>query len=295
MSKKEIARWGVAVVFTIILASILSKPISNWAFSKSIQPWDKEVAIYYNNSDYDRTLRFALNRWEATGVIRFQETDSPDSADLVIHDTLENESDRCGECDGMVDHRGYSLFDKTTDLYLFPPTGKDDRFVDASEANIIIHELGHFLGLPHSRTRKCSIMTAYVSECTRDSVFLKDRHTFSCGPYGYDIKNLEALYGFESKRLPPCFEMVDRKEYLDAERESIQESLLEYFEARSFLDYLREDYAWDKSWLYEVDKKEVLEAIRKEVRVRQIRFPDYYSLKAAFRDVRKNVVEDYPK
>lgn len=189
------------LVFAIVIGFTFSNTIIAWAFTQTISPWGKDVVTYYNDSDYDVTLDYAIKRWEETGVpVRFKEIYT-DDADLTFRDDLAENIKSCnGQCTAYIDHRGFSFLDETSVIHLRKPWQYEDELIEREDLNIIIHEVGHFLGLKHSSIKECAVMYRAVSPCKEDLTQITDTGSiFTCGPFPEDIERLHSLYEFPRK------------------------------------------------------------------------------------------------
>lgn len=159
--------------------------------------WPSGTLTYYNNSEYDKTLRAAFRRWEATGIpIRFRETDDKDSADLLVHSSTEGLYEKCGneKCSGWATIGHTPL--RQAEMWLLPPSNPlEDRAQDFLMIETVIHEVGHILGLGHNK-EMCSIMNSGDRACRAIARprFTAEGREMLCGPWKRDLDNLRELY-----------------------------------------------------------------------------------------------------
>lgn len=200
---------GVILLAAIFWPSILK--YQPWAAG----PWPAGTVLYYNQSQYDKTLKMAIHTWEKTGLpINFRETDKKSKADLLFLDSKKQLKEECGDCLGHADV-GYGWMRGQSRIDLMPSRfNRDHEFVDFYMLPTAIHELGHFLGLKHTDDI-CSVMN--VESACRRLVFRKwtGHGTYAlCGPWRADIDRLSDLYETElSLKAPICF---DRAQTVDA-------------------------------------------------------------------------------
>lgn len=173
-------------------------------------PWPEGSVIkYYNNTDYDKTLTAAAYQWNRMDLpVSFKETNSKDSADLIIEQKTPEElnSEICGSppCNGHADV-GYnpvrSFFQGASFMYLLPPSSSlENKIQNESDIKTIIHEFGHILGLKHPEEGTCSVMNA-GSICRNFSSKVVS-HTgtdYLCGPWMEDAELVAELYQMEKR------------------------------------------------------------------------------------------------
>jgi hypothetical protein len=176
-------------------------------------PWPRDSITYYNNSGYSKTLEMAVSQWNRADIpVNFEETDSRDNADLVINDDYEELQASCdtSQCLGHADV-GYKFW-KQASVHLMPATGLENQVVDFSELPIIIHELGHIIGLKHSDD-PCSIMNS-SSICRKiaDTTITGVGSFSVCGPWADDLSAIADLYDydfvFEQNRRSVCYDQT---------------------------------------------------------------------------------------
>lgn len=191
-----------------------------------VQPWPKNKTLtYYNGSDYNRSLEEAFRQWERerTGIpIHFKEIFNKKEADLLIEDSTQALKESCNKpetCVGWASYIGYSAYpfgSEQTQIILTEADAKEEKeTLDFYQTTIIIHELGHVLGLEHG-DKDCSVMAENRITCSSNSEIImkkfknKYRLYYDCGPWKKDIDSLEELYDIELRVPGRCYDKEPR-------------------------------------------------------------------------------------
>ena len=76
------------------------------------------------------------------------------------------------------------------------PVGYEDRLPTASDVRLVVHELGHTLGLEHDRSERCAVMQPDVAlaGCGARGGYSGEGPPV-CGPFISDVRKASALYG----------------------------------------------------------------------------------------------------
>ena len=142
--------------------------------------WEKmPIRVYIEKNPEEYTMKKAFNKWASAsnGVVNFIFVKSPESADISVEFTDNLEGQAVGLCAYGGINNGY--FTKNT-IYLAKRENTFNRILTTNEYyRIMLHEIGHALGLPHSE-EVSSIMkpsTNQILTITKD-----------------DLKNLRELY-----------------------------------------------------------------------------------------------------
>lgn len=184
--------------FLLVAAVLLAFPLLEALWERHnpfFGAWHGEKIVYYNDSDYEKSLREGFRRWESVGLpLRFEETTNREEADLIVSSNTKSLKDTCKNCTGWATI-GYTPF-RQAEIRLLPPSNPmENRVQDFLMMPTIIHEIGHVLGLQHNDL-PCSIMNSGDRACrslARPRIS-RDGTTMLCGPWGRDLDNLRELY-----------------------------------------------------------------------------------------------------
>lgn len=137
--------------------------------------WEKmPIRVYIEDNPKEYIMKKAFNKWKtaSNGLVSFEFVSSPAQADISVEFTNNLDGTAVGLCSygGVVN--GY--FTKNT-IYLARSESTFNRVLTTNEYyRIMLHEIGHALGLPHS-DNVSSIMkptTTQILTITKDD--LKD-------------------------------------------------------------------------------------------------------------------------
>lgn len=161
--------------------------------------WPGDVVRVADTSGWDATVRRAIEQWNAANVgVRFELVSPGDDADVhVVADRarLKRYCDSRG-CDAFASTVGPSD-DHRTDVVLDRPAGYERTSPTAGDVRLVVHELGHTLGLRHDHTEPCAVMQPDVAlvGCGERGGSTGNEGPEVCGPFITDVRKASALYG----------------------------------------------------------------------------------------------------
>lgn len=161
---------------------------------RTVKPWPGQELRIVDESERPAVDR-AIAKINQTGInlklVRVQ-----DSGDVTIRTTSPQEvQKRCRskDCVGHASYIGYR--GKKEDILL------DRRYSDNYNVEtLVIHELGHILGLKHSERAPCRMMDgdAILTDCRSELGW------YRCGLQGAEVRELARLYGRQGQYSPWC-------------------------------------------------------------------------------------------
>jgi hypothetical protein len=162
--------------------------------------WPGGTIRVYDGSDWPRTVRLALGRWNSahTGV-RFELTGDRRTADVVVLSEPAKQIQReCPEARAAgcqaYSHVGYKAGDGPAQIVLPSVVPMVDRFHTPGFVRLTVHEFGHVIGLRHV-TNPCELMNPNVN-LPRCPVMSGARpRRWLCGPTRGDAERAARLYG----------------------------------------------------------------------------------------------------
>jgi hypothetical protein len=175
----------------IALSSLLVLAINGPVFAHSAQPapWGAEIRVY-NPTGWQRSVRDAVDAWNRTGVTpKFVFVDDARRAQVTVTASTEAVAARCDEtytCDALALRRG-----RRGAIWL--PTQVGEEMLSPPFVRLIVHELGHVLGLRHE-IHDCARMNTDTG-ARLCGVLRVPPDTYACGPLRHDIRVAERLYG----------------------------------------------------------------------------------------------------
>ena len=152
-------------------------------------PWVGEIRVH-NPTGWQRNVRAAADAWNRTGVTpKFVFVHDARHAQVTVTASTEAVAARCREtytCDAFARRNG-----RRGAIWL--PTQVGAEALSPSLVRLIVHELGHVLGLRHEM-HHCARMNTDTGGrlCGAPRV---PSGTYPCGPLRRDILAAEQLYG----------------------------------------------------------------------------------------------------
>ncbi|MDA0181592.1 matrixin family metalloprotease [Solirubrobacter phytolaccae] len=122
------------------------------AYSLGGKKWrSRTITFHANAPQYNEAIGAGVAAWNASGVrVRFKQVSSRRRADVRII-TGRQRSGPSGDA-----HLGYYRRSRVR-LNAFDPAGKDPAWLAQQMRIVVVHELGHVLGLKHTK-KPCSVM-----------------------------------------------------------------------------------------------------------------------------------------
>jgi hypothetical protein len=156
-------------------------------------PWAGEIRVY-NPTGWQQSVREAADAWNRTGVTpRFVFVHDPRHAQVTVTASTPAVDGRCDETYRCVAYSRRGGGRGT--IWLPTQEGPEER--SDTMVRLIVHELGHVLGLSHE-THDCARMNTDTGArlCGR----------YACGPLRHDTLAAERLYGGRTARSyrPEC-------------------------------------------------------------------------------------------
>jgi hypothetical protein len=175
----------------ILLSSLLAFAGGGPVLAHTGQPatWVGEIRVY-NPTGWQRSVRDAADAWNRTGVTpKFVFVHDARHAQVTVTASTEAVAARCREtytCDAVARRRG-----QRGAIWL--PTQVGEEVPSPPLVRLIVHELGHVLGLRHEM-HACARMNTDTG-ARLCAVLRVPPDTYACGPLQHDIQAAERLYG----------------------------------------------------------------------------------------------------
>ncbi len=154
------------------------------------------VLRYHDSSRWGRAITLALAQWNAAHIgVTFKPSTDAEGADvLIVSDQSTLNSVRTAMASRIGIQPGEPVTITLGNPPAFPPSGADVR--------LVVHELGHVLGLSHSRT-PCAVMNSdaqWLPDCHRLGWFVSNGKAM-CGPTLGDVRRAQGIWGGNPPRL----------------------------------------------------------------------------------------------
>jgi hypothetical protein len=188
-------RLAVLAAAVLLLALVVSA-----AASRPSDPrrWPGDVVRVADRSGWDATVERAVDQWNAANVsIRFELVGPRAAADVHVVADRARLMRFCEsrDCDAFASTVGPSASVRT-DIVLDEPVGHERHSPTASDVRLVVHELGHTLGLRHAARERCAVMLPDVTlaGCAAPGSWTGEGRPV-CGPFDPDVREAVALYG----------------------------------------------------------------------------------------------------
>jgi hypothetical protein len=206
------ARALVPLVLSVLVSFALALPLDNWAGTARPRPWPGGVITYWDATGWRDTVPQAVAQWNRSGVkVRFVRARSRAAADVVLLSDSHKVDRQCRQahlsgsgrsCAGYATTIGYPgrggakvlLRDRPPSTLGDPP---------AQEVRLVVHELGHILGLTHRAScRSVMNRSSALSDCDREKLLAAAPRPGArlCGPFPADVAAARRLYGSTHRR-----------------------------------------------------------------------------------------------
>lgn len=183
-------------LIALVLSSLagLAAGSSVLAHAGRSTPWNGEIRVY-NPTGWQRNVREAVDVWNRTGVTpKFVFVHDARHAQVTVTASTDAVAARCTERYTCV---AYARRDGRHGA-IWLPTQVGAEALSPTTVRLIVHELGHVLGLRHE-THHCARMNTDTG-ARLCGVLRVPPDTYACGPLRRDILAAERLYGARSDR-----------------------------------------------------------------------------------------------
>jgi hypothetical protein len=198
--------FALSLVAGVVLALVLA------VFATAQQPpqrgWQTDVVRVADRSGWDATVKHAVQQWNAARVgvtFRLVDPNAPAEVRVVADPARLQRYCRTRGCEAFASTVGPSRRVRT-DVVLDRPAGYERTTPTASDVRLVVHELGHTLGLQHEHRQRCAVMQPDVAlaGCGARGGVSGDEGPPVCGPFAPDVRKAVALYGGKGIARPHC-------------------------------------------------------------------------------------------
>jgi hypothetical protein len=201
------ARSLVPLLLSVLVSVALALPLDNWAGTARPRPWPGGVITYWDATGWRDTVPQAVAQWNRAGArVRFVRAQSRAAADVVLLSDSDKVDRQCRQA--HVSGSGRSCAGYATAIGYPGPAGAKVLVRDrppstlgdppAQEVRLVVHELGHILGLTHRPSCR-SVMnhSSALTGCDREKLFAAAPSSSArlCGPFPADVAAARRLYG----------------------------------------------------------------------------------------------------
>ena len=183
----------VGLMVSLLVGMIIGYSVM--AKSYETKPWpDGTITVLDKSGGWGKDLKLAITRWNNVGLKTQFKLVQHRPADVII--TVRPHT--CKQCLAFTAFQGFGFGNKQEQIVLQKyPNAFERKHELYYWTRVLVHELGHVLGLPH--VEYCSVMaTVFARACA-----LKNDFTVQvCGPMQADIQAAVKLYGRDSSRRP---------------------------------------------------------------------------------------------
>lgn len=181
-------RWQIAAACGVVLLAVGATATLSYSSESEIRRWSGQELLVYNQSPHKQEVQIAIQQWNLARVgIRLRLV-GKEHAQVLIRQGDGSQCVQKNRCVGYASAKGYTGQQST--IWIHSPLAHPGSEEDYDNIRVLIHELGHVLGLPH--TEQCGIMSRdAVDACGALTVY----HPHICGPDRHAVDILRKMYG----------------------------------------------------------------------------------------------------